>query len=231
MTVNKTEKRLDKIQKLQKEQVKLNDKINKELEAIKDESKKEEKPELEVGKWYKINKKDNNNVLIYYKGKSRNYGFDMGGDWSIVLGDADKEYYTPSTDSEISSALIKEAKKRGFKEGMDRMPKCLKDGHKWDTNDKFHYNISGDNKSRLDLGATCIFLDGKWAEIIEDKLELNGKEVIIDEKNDTITIGCVKDMDLDEWKTFVRILDYTGCKLSHSELGDIKVSDLKALLK
>ena len=75
-------------------------------------------PELEIGKWYKRSL----GTLICYNGNTdlmSGYGFNMNGDWTngnFPFGDEWCEW-TEATDKEVETALIKEAKKRGFKEG------------------------------------------------------------------------------------------------------------------
>ena len=93
--------------------------------------------------------------------------------------------YTPATDKEVEEALIKEAKRK-YKVG-DRF-KCLENGEisRISQLDRFHN--SGNYSSRLwsdNVEAptndnSLLYKDGRWAEIIENKLELKGKDVKIE---------------------------------------------------
>ena len=75
---------------------------------------------LEVGVWYKYY-----GSLLCFKGNETTskiikcYGFCSGWDEAISCGlGSDLNKWTPATDKEVEEALIKEAKKRGFKEGV-----------------------------------------------------------------------------------------------------------------
>ena len=125
----------------------------------------EELPKLEVGKWYKFdlslmfvkNKPTNNNVI--------GYGFDGTGLWTdkYHYWESYKDNYRPATDKEVQTALIAEAKKRGFKEGVTA--NCF-NNFKSQSDIGFKF-ISIDNG--LLFQNQCIFLNGKWATIIEQK--------------------------------------------------------------
>lgn len=139
------------------------------LEAIKQEKKQLKKqlndlPSLEVGKWYK-NSYPHLFFCQYIDGDmARGYGFKMGEweqnkSWCIHNGSQ-----KPATDKEVETALIAEAKKRGFKEGVkfrsafsgddfifDELIPCYKDNQLW---------MSSTGQ---------VFKKGKWAEIIKPK--------------------------------------------------------------
>ena len=79
------------------------------------------KKELEIGKWYKYklalfyvtNKKSNN--ANYYNV----FGFDVDGNWMTDnAATSFNENYIEATPEEVEAALINEAKKRGYKEGV-----------------------------------------------------------------------------------------------------------------
>lgn len=138
------------------------------------------KEELEVGKWYKysdseghlfcITKVETDGVEVY--------GFNSWGNW-IDEGMYSSKNLIPATDQEVNDALIKEAKNRGFKEGVivdksnlnhfvNNNPHVL---HR-EYSDLFEYRAAGKNyRDVLFCCGTCIFEDGKWAEIIEEKKE------------------------------------------------------------
>ena len=144
------------------------------------------KTELEVGKWYKTPKYgsalfcvtniDNEDVEAY--------GFNMYNSWTKkCFGFAENSliYNILATDQEVETALIKEAKKRGFKEGIEfnspnaehhyafnqKIINC--DFLTWDkdlTVRKTSKNVNG-----------IIFSEGKWAEIIESTPEYTMQEL------------------------------------------------------
>jgi hypothetical protein len=126
------------------------------------------KDALVVGKWYKI--QCSKNALVFIQGYKKTYGFDYAGLWTNMWHEnISNTTYIPATDKEVEEALIKEAKKRGFKEGV-RVDKLL------------YTNIgslNGDSKTcenkefklfhgHLSIGNLLIFhRTGKWAEIVE----------------------------------------------------------------
>ena len=120
---------------------------------------------LEVGKWYK-------SKIAVFRVTSlaplKSYGV-YSGKWG-------NEFYTdvttrsrPATDKEVEQALIKEAKERGFKEGV-RVERLLENNLG---------SLGGDSKTcenkqiklyrgHLSIGNLLIFhKTGKWAEIVE----------------------------------------------------------------
>jgi len=126
------------------------------------------KEEFEVGKWYKY---PSSKTLKCYKGNDKYYGFIFNGEWDDEwLSEMNFNEFIKATDKEVEEALIKEAKRRGFKEGF-----------KYNCN-----NVHGRNDEvecgvlKCDIfesnkyGLFCtnngwIFFEGKWAEIIEEK--------------------------------------------------------------
>ena len=127
---------------------------------------------LEVGKWYKCTSKGFDKFLFYLSNIEektnrsvecgRGYGFCSAGDWfgnSSAFGLSDLE---PATTGEVEAALIAEAKKRGFKEGVY----CSfgtrgREGVL--SSESFEY-YSKENV--LSVGFNAVFQLGKWAEII-----------------------------------------------------------------
>ena len=124
---------------------------------------------LEVGKWYKTI----SGSIVNYQGGNSGYGITyIGGNWYNNDGwGFETVSYKPATDKEVEEALIKEAKKRGFKEGVS--VKCLDDGRIWDADSEFSF----DSQGRLGTGAAFIFIDGKWATIIDQPKKLTVEEV------------------------------------------------------
>jgi hypothetical protein len=131
------------------------------------------KEEFEVGKWYNF-KTDTCKCLCFAtEVEGRRvwfYGLDENGNW------VNKDWYSAdwdwslATDKEVETALIKEAKKRGFKEGVkfegmdSKKSRTLK-------NSNFNYYAVG----YLSINSWKIFDKGKWATIIEEpKVESYG---------------------------------------------------------
>lgn len=123
--------------------------------------------ELTINKWYKAD-----NILIYItkinEGKVYGYGFEAVNTQLRWWGsdDNDEWYlsnYREATHDEVSNDLIREAKKRGYKDGNYH---CL-------SNSKTYYNISDKftfEDDKLFHGTVLrnvVFADGEWAEIIE----------------------------------------------------------------
>lgn len=137
--------------------------------------------ELEVGKWY-ID--DDMPLRIVYVEKAHGdlgdnesiegYGFDGVGKWNIynpsrVLAGSD--YMRLATHEEVETALIEEAKRRGFKDGV-RFKSAA-------SGDEFTFNGKPKlcEKNSLVSFLGCIFINGKWAEIIEEpKQEIDFKD-------------------------------------------------------
>jgi len=187
-------KRKNELQELEDLQEKINE-IRKEIISFRD-IKIPFGHKLEVGKWYKSKSKPK--FMFCFNGKyydsrnnnDTNLGFDTDGNWKSLgvwqennigaLAD-----FIPATDKEVEDALIAEAIKRGFKNGV-RVISAR--GEQW--------NIENDifdryNKKTLYLDSVSIFENGKWAEIIEDiKPKINGYEMEVE--GDYIKFGCEK---------------------------------------
>ena len=117
---------------------------------------------LVVGKWYVKNK-----CLFNYQKNSNVYGF-FDGEW--IKGNwcwSDKSE-TLATDKEVEEALIKEAKKRGFKEGVNvSRPWCDKSNVVLQEQSRDAYYAS---MGTLDVGTWQVFREGVWAEIIKETI-------------------------------------------------------------
>ncbi len=154
-------------------------KIYSELKQEKKQLKKQlaELPKLEVGKW--ITDKSNNwDSMLFITGLQGEcftaYGLDCKGNWTNNTGSSLCSY-RPATDKEVETALIKEAKKRGFKEGV----KYKNNGgtiNKLKSNNFIYEYVSGVG---MTIGTEDIWFysNGKWAEIIEEPktVTLNGE--------------------------------------------------------
>tara|TARA_R110000796_G_scaffold156853_1_gene273622 strand:- start:852 stop:1373 length:522 start_codon:yes stop_codon:yes gene_type:complete len=133
---------------------------------IEDEFPKLFKKDLIVGKWYKTD-----GLLQNFLGKFGNdstYGFRKDGVYSASMGFHDDDTHDLATDKEVEQALNKEAKKRGFKEGIVII--TSKTGVKRTLNSNFFIMIKN-NLACLSSKETCvypvIFTNGTWATIVE----------------------------------------------------------------
>jgi hypothetical protein len=112
---------------------------------------------LVVGKWYK-----SDNCLFNYQKQSSVYGF-FRGKW-IQQNWSWSNYYKDvilATHKEVEEALIKEAKKRGFKEGL-----VTKYG---EITNRYEHNFNSRDKS-FHFHNIMVFENGKWAEIIKETI-------------------------------------------------------------
>jgi len=115
---------------------------------------------LEVGKWYK-----GDTGLMVWNNREKTYGFFNGtfdSGWSFdALFDI-----VPATDEEVSTALISEAKKRGYKSGNHN---CLTIGNTCDLVKAKYFFEYGDLWMGEITKRNLIFCDGLWAEIIKEE--------------------------------------------------------------
>jgi len=132
--------------------------------------------------WYK-DKNEENKVWLIYKDFENNimYGFDANGDWYyakfILEVNIENEYL--ASEEEVKEALIKEAKKRGFKEGIKfkSVKRVLHGGEITKSIEKtfirpiFVHYPSHNETSVLNNGTDAIFYNGNWAEIISNPIE------------------------------------------------------------
>ena len=133
------------------------------------------KEEFEVGKWYK----GSSDIIGFYESRYGNYGIGYKGEWSNDVTIDDFIFWTPATDKEVETALIKEAKKRGFKEGVKF--EVTRDGriNTLDSNNFVYENVIGVGMC-LATSNYWFFNKGKWATIIE---EPKVKEMTMQEVN------------------------------------------------
>lgn len=212
--------------------------ISKRIEALETELQKlknEVKPKFEVGKWYK----DINPHMIFNITEIRNgfkgYGLGSLGYWIDNKEDKEDEglFYRDNmckanrdlvlaTDKEVGEALIKEAKNRGFKEGVKvlRSDKLLSANETssapnevYIMNNKYSYNAE---LNTLKIDGRVIFGTGEWAEIVKDEpIMINGFKV---EKIDNhFKIGC-KDItrkELNHIKGFMERNNYVKVNFSN----------------
>jgi hypothetical protein len=138
--------------------------------------------ELEVG-WYKINKNNENYFsnlkwLCYHDGNRFVYGFECSGDWCLFKqnykGSGDEER---ATEEEVKEALISEAKRRGFKEGV-RFVSVYPDSQRNEVEiTRCNFSYDGIEEPYLFIDSMCAFYNGKWATIIEEPKEMTVEEI------------------------------------------------------
>ena len=122
---------------------------------------------LEVGKWYKY-KNNYDDCLMVWNGSKNTYGF-YNGVYSETLFFIDTFDKMPATDEEVSTALIAEAKRRGFKKGVNfkhnkiSYPILLNKIFKI-TSNKFEFK-----DGHMLCDGWGIFKEGLWAEIIKEE--------------------------------------------------------------
>lgn len=159
------------------------------------------KPQFEVGKWYKNTHNQRNNLYCFQGQNKNHYGFNLSNNWTTGYGSINinehPETQIPATPEEVKQALVKEAERRGFKEGVffRSINECdkgqvrpYKPYHKvnsieftYHPEDDQLYCISG---MSTENGRFCsnpsIYQQGQWAEIIkEEVIKIGGYEVTI----------------------------------------------------
>ena len=119
---------------------------------------------LEVGKWYKY-KNNYDDCLMVWNGSKNTYGF-YNGVYSETLHFINIFDKMPATDEEVSTALIAEAKRRGYKSGNHE---CLTFfGAVERIKEEFFFEHGKIVIGRRNLG-NLIFDKGVWAEIIKEE--------------------------------------------------------------
>ncbi len=130
------------------------------------------KKEMEPGKWYSLN--GHEDLLIYFTGRYGNnasYGFDIFGEFSSTIGAHKDDTFEEATHNEVKALFVREAERRGYKKGVTviNLLREVED------------EISGDGTcfggTQLAMGGQTIFLNGKWATIIEPAVELTVAEI------------------------------------------------------
>ena len=124
------------------------------------------KTELEIGKWYK-GSADIKFLICYQSNGNDNYGFwqDQPYRNNISFGDYWDDMSRLATPEEVSAALINEAKKRGYKQGIT----CAfgKDAHNRIIRENEIRWIPGwQDQGLLCMGMNVIFTQGNWAQIL-----------------------------------------------------------------
>ena len=135
---------------------------------------------LKTNTWYRHI--GDNSSFVYRTGNEHNYGINISGE-EFDFPCSYINLWEEATDEEVKEALIKVAKKKGF-ENIDKL--TLKDpfGNFFE---KGGFEFA-DNSFKLIRGNTLlldgvvIFKDGKWVEILEDKLTLEQRIKNLEDK-------------------------------------------------
>lgn len=210
--------------------------INKRIEALEAELQKlknEVTPKFEVGKWYKTNCLGGS---IFYLTESpvedcyvSGYGFE-NGDWC----DLSEHYWTLeqkykptlATHQEVKEALIKEAKKRGFKEGVRINHSIEGKGHRALIFNDLSYH-SGYNWL-CDGWGNVVFKDGVWTEIIKDEpIKIGGYSV--EKMGESYRVGC-KRFEITDFIDAKRLIEKAGVKSLRFESIEINIETINKIL-
>ncbi len=141
------------------------------------------KSDKEIGKWYWANAeaKNEKTYLACYQGKC-SYGFDWTKGWHDKLLTSNTKS-PEATDKEVEEALINEAKKRGFVEGITCIPLYCNGadyGNEWNLGKGCLEFSQSENVLRFVRGnndSLRVFVNGKWAEIIPQQIELSMQQI------------------------------------------------------
>lgn len=187
---------MNELEKLEKAKQDIQDKIDK----LKSE------PKLETGKWYK-NESQLFCLTKLHGGQTYGYGF-QNEEWKVFEDTSiggwtfdNERTNKPATNEEVEAALIKEAKKRGFKSGAlikSKYDVWLKEGGvRFEYKNKtliMHSERSStpnDGYVSKNGGHLTIFSNGKWAEIIQEpKVVINGYEM--KQEGGMVKFGCAE---------------------------------------
>ena len=128
---------------------------------------------LVVGKWYKRKEDLNLWFLTHINNEcSFGYGFDYSGYWADEsTGFNYSLELNRATEKEVEEALVKEAKRRGFKKNVVII--TSKTGVKRTLNSN-NFEMIGNNlvclSSKGSYIYSSVFTNGKWAEIIKETI-------------------------------------------------------------
>lgn len=242
MTQKDRIKNLEKENTLLREQIELKDKLETSKPQIIHSDSPitfaplPKEPKLEVGKWLKPN---HGKAIINYQGGGSGYGLNKDGDWEECNNwsfNSWPEDWQPATDKEVEESLIKEAKKRGFKDYIFIKPLFsngdpFTSGLKWETDSISSFIfVSGELSIKCNNRSdTCrIFANGKWAEIIEESVPtINGYEMEIDD--DEVKFGCEK-YNIDMVRELWCISDRIGLESFTIDSNFVKIMELKEIV-
>lgn len=125
--------------------------------------------------WY-IDERNRNLTYLKQESSHKTFGIVSNFGWvdnvSCRLLPTDRK----ATDKEVEEALIKEAKKKGFKEGQ----KLLLNDSQWNIKNLFYeyYNNQDPyHPTSLQVGNAVLFENGKWAEILSETKKMTVEQV------------------------------------------------------
>jgi len=136
------------------------------------------KVELEVGKWYVAYWCDIKYIVciesIDIHINTNGFNITESGRYTDLPFDVDYDYkWTLATKEEVETALINEAKKRGFEDGVKYEELHIK-GRICEIKGNIKYHKSSES---LRNDGWCLFQNGKWATIIEQPTEMTVAEI------------------------------------------------------
>lgn len=134
----------------------------------------EEEPKFEKGQWYESNFSHSKHVALYSGFGGCNVGF-CGEKWIDSIAILHPENWQPADMTKVKELLIKEAERRGFKEGVCVNGSSVKNRQI----DSEEYSIE-EVGFYMDDFLILPFETGKWAEIIKpshEDLEKENKEL------------------------------------------------------
>lgn len=202
------------------------------LEAELQKLKNEVKPKYEENKWYKS--KTNQLVFIteFRDYDVIGYGFGNKNDWFDISEWMDgwkSLELRLANHQEVEEALIKEAKKRGFKEGV-RFKSAL---YKYDCvittyEFDFHFDYMDMCKNVLFCNGNAIFSNGVWAEIVKDKtIKIGGYSV--EKMGESYRVGC-KRFEITDFIDAKRLIEKAGVQPLRFESIEINIETINKIL-
>jgi hypothetical protein len=146
-------------------------------EILKKECPKLFESEIEINNYYWVKHENLQNSLVFIQGKEveYTYGFNHYFEWTEIYRNNllhtkyKKDIIKKATPQEVETALIKEAKNRGY---VDGNYKCLR-GETKQNRKRFYYNLEM-NELRIanEYYYNVIFQNGTWATIIETPTDI-----------------------------------------------------------
>lgn len=129
----------------------------------------EKEQQLEVGKWYTYKDYDCDWLMNYQGEGTSCYGFNTSGSWRNDYIMSSGLNWKLATYEEVQTALIKEARKRGYT--ANNFKSLLEATSGFDTNFNFTYLNDVLFCKPGGRGGAVVYKNGVWAEIIEEKEE------------------------------------------------------------
>lgn len=225
-------------QQIEKELKELKEEFNRKVEQL--TAALNEPAKFEVG-WYRIKKQDDNyyqplDALIHYpEGYGLNHKAGWCHDYNMEPQHWKEHTIFPATPSEVKDALVKEAEKRGFKEGVTIKWHGIFNG--WGPNETRHiipgnYDLYN-NMRNLSIGIICIFTEGDWATIVKDEpIMIGGYEVVIHPRAQETSIF-IHIFTKDFWQAAKLISEHSKAKImiGCSKQFDVSIETINKILK